>query len=123
MSPKLAIGCSALAVVGITAGVISAQRALKPQAKPIRAETVQRGDVEIKVVETGTIEPLRKVDVKSKAGGRISKLFVDAGAIVQQGQVIATIDPQEVNSQVEALRAQMAGAQARVEASQKSATY
>ena len=123
MSPKWMIGCGVIAAVGITGAVVSTQRALKPQAKPLRAETVQRGDVEIKVIETGSIEPLRKVDVKSKAGGRISRLFVDAGAIVQQGQVIATIDPQEINSQVEALRAQMAGAQARVEAARKSATY
>lgn len=117
------IGCGVIAAVGITGAVVSTQRALKPQTKAIRAETVQRGDVEIKVVETGSIEPLRKVDVKSKAGGRISRLFVDAGSIVQQGQVIATIDPQEINSQVEALRAQMAGAQARVESARKGATY
>src|SRR3954464_2352694 len=123
MSPKWMIGCGVIAAVGITGAVVSTQRALKPQAKPIRTETVQRGDVEIKVVETGSIEPLRKVDVKSKAGGRISRLFVDAGSIVQAGQVIATIDPQEINNQVEAIRAQMAGAQARVEAARKGATY
>jgi len=123
MSPKWMIGCGVIAAVAITGGVVATQRALKPQAKPLRTETVQQGDVEIKVVETGSIEPLRKVDVKSKAGGRISRLLVDAGAIVQQGQVIATIDPQEIDSQVEALRAQMAGAQARVEAARKAATY
>jgi HlyD family secretion protein len=123
MNPKLAIGCGILAVVGITAGVISAQRALKPPPKLQRSETVQRGDVEIKVVETGSIEPLRKIDVKSKVGGRISKLMVDAGSIVQQGQVIATIDPQEIDSQVDALRAQLAGSQARVESARKGVTY
>lgn len=123
MTPKWAIGIGAFAVIGISVAAITTQRALKPHPKPIRTETAQRGDVEIKVVETGSIEPLRKLDVKSKAGGRISRLFVDAGSVVQQGQVIATIDPQEINSQVEALRAQMAGAQARVEAARKSATY
>ncbi len=117
------IGCGVIAALGVTAAVVSTQRALKPQAKTERSEPVQMGDVEIKVVETGSIEPLRKVDVKSKAGGRISRLLVDAGALVQQGQVIATIDPQEINSQVEAIRAQMAGAQARVESARKSATY
>jgi HlyD family secretion protein len=123
INPKWAIGCGIVGVVGITAAVIYAQRAFKPQPKTTRTEIVQRGDVEIKVVETGSIEPLRKVDVKSKAGGRISRLFEDAGGIVHQGQVIATIDPQEINSQVEALRAQMAGAQARMEAARKTATY
>ena len=66
------------------------------------------------MVETGQIEPLRKVEVKSKAGGRLLRLFVEEGAIVRQGQILATIDPQEVNSQVAALRAQLAAAQARL---------
>jgi HlyD family secretion protein len=109
MSPKWFIGCGVLAAAAVTAGVITTQRALKPKPKVQRVEIVQRGDV--------------KIDVKSKAGGRIARLFVDAGSIVHQGQVIATIDPQEINSQVEGLRAQMAGAQARVEAARKSATY
>jgi HlyD family secretion protein len=123
MNSKWVMGCSLLAAVGVTAIVVSTQRALKHDPKPLRTETVQRGDVEIKVVETGTVEPLRKVDVKSKAGGRISRLLVDAGAIVQQGQIIATIDPQEINSQVDALRAQLSGAQARLASARKSAVF
>ena len=117
------IGCGVIAAVGVTAIVVGTQRALKTVAKPMRTETVQQGDVEVKVVETGSIDALRKVDIKSKAGGRISRLLVDAGAIVRQGQVIATIDPQEIDSQVEALRAQMAGAEARVASARKAAVY
>jgi len=123
MSAKWIFGCGLLAAIVITVAVVMGQRALKPQVKPMRTETVQRGNVEIKVIETGSIEPLRKVDVKSKVGGRISKMLVDAGAIVQQGQVIATIDPQEINSQVDALRAQMAGAQAHLQSARKGVTY
>ncbi|GAC1381117.1 MAG: hypothetical protein NVSMB45_05460 [Ginsengibacter sp.] len=58
MIPKWAIGCGVFAVVGITSTVISVQRILKPPPKVERNETVQRGDVEIKVVESGSIEPL-----------------------------------------------------------------
>jgi HlyD family secretion protein len=123
MSAKWIFGCGLFAAIVITVAVIMGQRALKPQVKPMRTETVQRGNVEIKVIETGSIEPLRKVDVKSKVCGRITNLFVDAGAIVQQGQIIATIDPQEINSQVDALRAQMAGAQAHLQSARKGATY
>lgn len=123
MNLKWVLGCGLPLLIVIGLGVWGAQTALKPKPKVERSEVVQSGDVEIKVVETGSIEPLRKVEVKSKAGGRISHLYVDAGATVQQGQVIATIDPQEINSQVEALRAQLAGAQARLEAARKTATY
>src|SRR5205085_3654961 len=86
-------------------------------------EVAQRGDVEIKVTETGTIEPLHKVEVKSKVGGRVSKLLVDAGARVRTGQILATIDPQEINSEVAALRAQLAGAQARLASALKNTTF
>lgn len=123
MISKWAIGCGLVSVVCVSLVVVSAQNALKPKPKPLRSETVQMGDVEIKVIETGSIEPLSKLEVKSKAGGRISRLMVDAGTMVRKGQVIATIDPQEINSQVEALRAQLAGAKARMEAARKTATY
>ena len=37
--------------------------------------------------------------------------------------MLAMIDPQEINSQVDALRAQMAGAQARLESARKNSTF
>jgi len=123
MNKKLWIGCGLLLLIAIVGGVMGARTLLKSHTDPERSETVSNGTVEIKVVETGTIEPLRKVEVKSKVGGRISKLFVDAGALVRQGQILATIDPQEINSQVAALQAQLAGAKARLEAAKKGATY
>ncbi|HZP80422.1 MAG TPA: efflux RND transporter periplasmic adaptor subunit [Chthonomonadaceae bacterium] len=123
MAKKLFIGCGLSFVLMALLVWVGVRALLKPKPKVERAETVQRGDVEIKVVETGTIEPLRKVEVKSKVGGRISRLFVDEGMRVRQGQILATIDPQEINSQVAALRAQLAGAQARLAAARKNATY
>ena len=75
--------------------------------------TVTRGDVEIKVVETGQIEALKKVEVKSKVAGRVSQLLVDAGSIVKHGQLLAKIDPTEINSQVAQIAAQLDGARRR----------
>src|SRR5687768_16971491 len=123
MNKKLLIGCGLPLIVLIPAAYFGARAYLKPKPKTERSETVTRGDVEIKVVETGTIEPLRKVEVKSKAGGRVLKLHVDEGAVVQKGQILATTDAEEVNSQVAALRAQLIGARARLEAARKGATY
>src|SRR5438105_13290512 len=80
---------------------------------PARSETVRRGDVEILVTETGTIEPLKQVEVKSKVAGRISRLLVDEGARVTAGHLLAEIDPTEVNSKVAQLQAQHASARAR----------
>jgi HlyD family secretion protein len=123
MVKKVLLGCGLpLVVVGIllTVGV---RALLKPKPKLEHTETVTRGDVDIKVVETGTIEPLSKVDVKSKVGGRVLHLFVEEGALVRQGQVLATIDPVDVDPQVAALRAQLAAARARLASARKNTTY
>ncbi len=123
MAKKIFAGCGMAFFVLAALISILGRTLLKPAVKTERSETVTRGDVEIKVVETGTIEPLSKVDVKSKVAGRILQLFVDEGYVVKQGQVLATVDPQQINSQVEALRAQLAAAQARLAEARKTTTY
>lgn len=114
MLKKILLGCGLPLLLVSLLTAYAVRTLLKQTPKPERTETAQRGTVEIKVVETGQIEPLRKVELKSKAGGRILRLFVEEGAVVRQGQIMATIDPQEVNSQVAALRAQLTAAQARL---------
>src|SRR5437588_7238946 len=84
---------------------------------------VDRGDVEIKVTETGTIEPLKKVEIKSKVAGRIAKLYVQEGDRVTPGQALADIDPTEINSQVDQMKAQVAGTRARYEQARKGSDY
>jgi len=84
---------------------------------------VDRGDVAVEVIETGTIEPLKKVEVKSKVAGRLARLYVDEGDRVVEGQTLAEIDPTEINSQVDQFRAQVAGARARLAQSLKSVDY
>lgn len=123
MAKKWLIGCGIPVIVLVPAVYFGVKTYLKPKPKVERSEVVTRGDVEIKVVETGTIEPLRKVEVKSKAGGRVVRLYVDEGAVVQTGQILATIDAQEVNSQVAALREQLIGSKARLEAARKGTTF
>lgn len=123
MWKKFLIGCGLPLLLVSLIGAYASRTLLKTQPKTERSETVQKGDVEIKVVETGQIEPLSKVEVKSKAGGRLLRLFVEEGAIVRKGQILATIDPQEVNSQVAALRAQLAAAKARLSSAQTNVGF
>jgi HlyD family secretion protein len=75
---------------------------------------VTRGDVARSVVATGKIQPITKVEVKSKASGIVEKLFVDINNYVHKGQQLAQLDQQEILAQVAAQRAQLAAAQANV---------
>jgi len=79
-----------------------------------RMAKVTRGDVARSVVATGKIQPITKVEVKSKASGIVEKLFVDINTHVTKGQQLAQLDEQEILAQVEAQRAQLASAEANV---------
>ncbi|HUB51225.1 MAG TPA: efflux RND transporter periplasmic adaptor subunit [Terracidiphilus sp.] len=81
---------------------------------PNRLARVTRGDVAQSVVATGKIEPITKVEVKSKASGIVEKLFVDINSHVTKGQELAQLDKQEISDQVDAQRAQLAAAEANV---------
>ncbi len=81
---------------------------------PNRIAKVMRGDVAQSVVATGKIQPITKVEVKSKASGIVEKLFVDINNHVTRGQELAQLDQQEIRAQVDAQRAQLASAQANV---------
>lgn len=88
-----------------------------------RFETVERGEVSIKVTETGTIEPLKKVEIKSKVAGRVARLLAPEGTQVRAGDLLAEIDPTEINSQVEQMRAQRDGARARFQHARRGTRY
>jgi HlyD family secretion protein len=79
-----------------------------------RLAKVTRGDIAKSVVATGPIQPITKVELKSKASGLVEKLYVDINQMVTKGQVLAQLDQQEILAQVAAQRAQLAAAQANV---------
>jgi len=81
---------------------------------PNRIAKVTRGDVARSVVATGKIQPITKVEVKSKASGIVEKLYVDINNKVTKGQQLAQLDQQEIVAQVDAQRAQLASAEANV---------
>lgn len=76
----------------------------KPQV--IQA-TVSRGDIIEVVNATGTLEPMRRVDVGSQVSGVVSEIMVDYNSIVKKGQVLAKIDPQLLDVQVDIQKANL----------------
>lgn len=123
MAKKVLLGGCISILFVMMVGWFSFKALTKSAPEEQRIDSVTRGNVEIKVVENGAIEPLKKVEVKSKVGGRIAKLLVDEGQTVLAGQALARIDPQEINSQVAALRAQLKGTEARLASARKNSHY
>ena len=101
-----------LIVVAVTAAF--ALRSAGSSIPAARLAKVTRGDIAKSVVATGPIQPITKVELKSKASGLVEKLYVDINQRVTKGQVLAQLDQQEVLAQVAAQRATLAAAQANV---------
>lgn len=101
-------------VVIVGAAVALARMVSGSSIDPNRIAKVTKGDVARSVVATGKIQPITKVEVKSKASGIVEKLFVDINNKVQKGQPLAQLDQQEILAQVEAQKAQLAAAEANV---------
>ena len=97
--------------------------ALRPnnQIDPSKLAGVERGDIARSVVATGKIEPLAKVEVKSKASGIVKQIFVHYSDWVKQGQVLVELDKENLQAQVRESRAALQAAQAAEEAA--SATF
>jgi HlyD family secretion protein len=81
---------------------------------PNKLAKVTRADVARSVVATGKIQPITKVEVKSKASGIVEKLYVDINNKVRKGEQLAQLDQEEIQAQVSAQRAQLAAAEANV---------
>ncbi|MGA2249257.1 efflux RND transporter periplasmic adaptor subunit [Terracidiphilus sp.] len=99
--------------LGVT-GVAMARMAGGGKIDPNRLAKVTRGDVARSVVATGKIQPITKVEVKSKASGIVEKLFVDINNRVHKGQELAQLDQQEIVAQVDAQKATLEAAEANV---------
>ena len=107
----LIIGGVILAVL-ICVGALFAFTRGGTKIDPTKLAKVEKGDLAKSVVATGKVEPITKVEVKSKASGLVKKLYVEYGDKVHQGQLLAQLDKAEIQAGVEQSRASLEAAQA-----------
>lgn len=85
----LLAGTGALAACGRT-------EAVADTAPDVAA--VENRDLDVTVEAAGVVEPIRVVEVKSKASGDILALHVETGDMVARGALLAEIDPRDVSN-------------------------
>lgn len=66
-----------------------------------RLEKVARGDIQMIVTATGTLNPVILVDVGSQVSGKIEKIYVDFNSSVKQGDLLAELDQSQIEAQIE----------------------
>ncbi|MCG2840677.1 efflux RND transporter periplasmic adaptor subunit [Sandaracinobacter sp. RS1-74] len=87
---------------------------LRPPDTTYQTVEIGRGDIAATVNALGTVQPQTAVDVGAQVSGQIKRLAVQPGDQVEQGQLLAEIDPSIPLATVEAGRAQLAGLRAQL---------
>lgn len=74
---------------------------------PVQYQTVKvaNRDLQQNVLATGKLDAVRKVDVGAQVSGQLEKLYVQIGDQVEQGQLLAMIDPQQAQNQIKEVEA------------------
>ncbi|HEX6938897.1 MAG TPA: efflux RND transporter periplasmic adaptor subunit [Longimicrobiales bacterium] len=74
----------------------------------------ERRTLEIRAEASGLVEPIRIVEVKSKASGEILRLHVETGDRVARGALLAEVDPRDVRNALAQAEADLEVARARL---------
>jgi membrane fusion protein, multidrug efflux system len=100
--PLLAAAC------GRTAGA----REIDPEPPvPVRTAAVETRALDAPVVATGTLHPKDELHLSFKIPGVVARVLAAPGDAVRRGQLLATLDPGEIDAQVARGRAGLARAE------------
>lgn len=75
-------------------------------SKAVLAEyPVNKGEILIKILSTGVVQPENKVEIKPPIAGRVEKVLVDEGNRVKKGQILAWMSSTERAAMLDAASA------------------
>ena len=102
------------AVVVLVAGGISAYFYVQSRGNTIKFRTakVERGPLTAAVSATGNLNAVITVQVGSQVSGQVKELLADFNTVVKKGQLIARIDPELFEAQVNQAKADLDAAKA-----------
>jgi HlyD family secretion protein len=81
---------------------------------------IEHRSLEVTAEAAGIIEPIRLVEVKSKASGEILRLTVESGDHVRRGELLGEVDPRDVRNTYAQAEADLDVAKARLETAESS---
>lgn len=76
---------------------------------------IDRRNITVDATATGAVEPIDIVEVKSKAGGQITKMPVEIGTQVRAGSLLVQIDTRDVQNAVDQAAADVRSAKAQLD--------
>jgi RND family efflux transporter MFP subunit len=97
---------------------VSTERAAVPTVNVVQPTS---GAVSQEIVLPGNTQAFNDTPIYARTNGYLKRWYVDIGAHVKQGQLLAEIDTPEVNQQLEQARADLKNAQANAQLAQITA--
>jgi RND family efflux transporter MFP subunit len=104
----------ALSLVAVLAGCAREAEPPPPEVRPVRTITVAPRAADNTVALTGTVQAQNEINLSFRIDGRLVERTVEIGDNVRPGQLIARLDPQNEESSLQSVRAQLAGANAQL---------
>ncbi|MBN8490526.1 MAG: efflux RND transporter periplasmic adaptor subunit [Burkholderiales bacterium] len=109
-----ALAWCALPLIALLAGCAREVEAPPPEIRPVRTITVAPRAADNTVALTGTVQAQNEINLSFRIDGRLVERLVEVGDNVRPGQLIARLDPQNEESSLQSVRAQLAGANAQL---------
>lgn len=114
----LAGGAAVLIIAALVAGMLSVRAR---GGTSYATQPVQRTTLTQSVTASGTVNPQNTISVGTQASGTISQIYVDYNSKVKKGQILARIDPTQIQAQLAQAQANLAQAQAQAGAQNENA--
>ena len=81
----------------------------------VRVEPAQRSELDVQIKSIGTVTPLNTVIVQSRVNGVLERVVFEEGAAVEQGDLLAEVDPLPYKAQLEQAEGQLQQSRATLE--------
>lgn len=97
-------------VVAVAILAVALLLLLKREDKQVlvyQVTTLEPTTISSSVTATGTVEPIKQVEVGTQVSGIISKIYVDYNSVVKEGQLIAELDMSVLQTELESSRANL----------------
>jgi HlyD family secretion protein len=112
------IGLGVVVLLGAGAAWAAKLNGASPNVDAAKLAVAERGTMVRSVVATGKIEPITKVEIKSKANGIIKALHVDVDTVVNTNDVLVELDREQLEATLRGAEANLQAARASLEGAQ-----
>lgn len=113
-SSRWLLALLATGAIATSGGIFLISRQFTPRQETATI-SVESKTVTARISASGEVVPIRTVNLSPKTAGKIAQLLVDQGDSVTQGQVVARMESQDVEAELNQARARVAEAQAKLD--------